>query len=83
MEWISCKDRLPEDVWNKLQGDDIPYVLAFDGSEPVFGRVNSGQWEVYDLVNVDYYSQENAWGPSIEAITHWMPLPAPPEDKGE
>ena len=65
MEWISVKDRLPEEneyvLCARLQGSMSGYKYIL----PSVGRVrNKSSWScVMDWVSV----------------THWMPLPEPPK----
>lgn len=72
-EWISVKDRLPEDE------DEIVLVIA--SGKP---KHNITLNRAYELAN---YSPEEGWilteYPEWECatVTHWMPLPEPP--KGE
>ena len=81
-EWISVKDRLPEQdgeyliykVWGTRGWCDKLY-FAKDGRKVDkydFGRKWKNVWYKYD----------SEWGYiSIDYVTHWMPLPQPP--KGE
>ena len=76
-EWISVKDRLPEESGN--------YIVCCDDSSCSYGE---GIWYSSDVVVVsEYYEGSWIWYVgdtewSLENIvTHWMPLPAPP--KGE
>ena len=70
MQWISCKERLPKIV-----------------DECVLVRVNgkSGNIMLHDAVEIGEYYGNGEWRleayPDIEdlEVTHWMPLPAPPE----
>jgi len=60
-EWISVKDRLPE--------EDI-LVLVFI---PYWRKIST-----------DRLGKDGCWrGAFGEAITHWMPLPEPPQHEGE
>ena len=63
MDWISVKDRLPEDDFpkdtKKLQNRIRQYC----------------SWKC-DGVFTDWY-----WRHSAGRVTHWMPLPEPPEEK--
>ena len=68
MKWISVEDRLP------------------DHKEPVvYMRRKSGRkgW----FVGIAYWTVSKKWNPEMEStqapdgITHWTPLPEPPEDK--
>jgi len=65
-EWISVKDRMPED------GKE---VLFCDGSSIMVGRYNGDEkfWELTDANMIAY---------AVD-ITHWMPLPEPPESESE
>lgn len=78
-EWISVKDRLPEDdptVKKHIEGEKFGFltVLVYNGvvketnrffsNEPRYGSPKTNGWE---------------WASSN--VTHWMPLPEPP--KGE
>lgn len=62
-EWISVKDRLPE---------DHVAVLVFDS---VCRNIYKA-WMSHDLG--EWFSEE--YLPDFLNITHWMPLPEPPED---
>lgn len=62
-EWISVKDRLPQEKEVVLT-----YESAFDSMSMAFRLPNTEEF-----INVgDYYA--------LDAVTHWMPLPNPPED---
>ena len=68
-EWISVKDRLPK--------DGIP-VLAF-----VFDTIEVGYIETLTTDDYEFHwiGDHNYIDKGHRAITHWMPLPKPPEDK--
>lgn len=68
-EWISVKDGLPD-----FDLDVLGSLLSCQTSKRsahVITRVDASDhdWEI------DGYEISNAWD-----ITHWMPLPKPPED---
>lgn len=68
--WISVKDRLPDEI-----GIYIVYVKGAEEStaalyNPVFERLFSGG----GFAPIDESAS------FAEAVTHWMPLPAPPEE---
>lgn len=68
MEWISVKDRLPE---------NNEYILLYDSS---LGLVYEGKLLPGDF----YYSQRAGYSKDIGdgcEITHWLPLPKPPGSK--
>ena len=74
-QWISVKDRLPEEgqdvlVW--YHGSyDVAYlqkVKPVKLQPPQFNNVEMFEWCFYDFEDVD--------------VTHWQPLPAPPKEEG-
>ena len=63
-EWISVKDRLPEnDQW----------VLCFM-KDKSFGTLRVFQWNYIDW----QWNDGNKWYDEND-VTHWMPLPQPPK----
>ena len=65
-EWISVKDRLPEQMKKVLT--TVEY--DFNGKH-------------YRHLKIAYYDGNGKWEPlsrQTDEITHWMPLPDPPED---
>lgn len=67
-EWISVKDRLPEN------NDDI--TLHSMG----LGVVNGYYWPLTVDSNSKFITHSGDFGDGPrEDITHWMPLPNPPE----
>jgi hypothetical protein len=73
MEWINVKDKLPEISRNTLPVWEKEYnclaLAIFTGDTKV------GQWEVHPVRGV--------WYTTNSLITHWMPLPEPPQEKAE
>jgi hypothetical protein len=65
MEWISVEDRLPDN------GDSIIGYSSLDE------RVEGGEYSycLFQKYHCLYFSREG-----YMVITHWMPLPEPPED---
>ena len=64
MEWISVKDRLPE------LGQELIYWFP-PFSKAYIGRFGGGD----SPASVHFYSNQ---GFSTGDVTHWMPLPPPP-----
>jgi hypothetical protein len=60
-EWISVKDRMPE------EGVDVL----------VYGEI----WHNKKGIEVDFVKNGN-FVACDEDVTHWMPLPTPPESEG-
>lgn len=75
-EWISVKDRLPESdskymVWYKGELD----ICEFNTDSQTFGYT----YDDYD----EMYSHLVCWDDGMDKyVTHWMPLPEPPESEG-
>lgn len=70
MEWISVEDRLP-DASNALE------------ITTVIGATKAGDvYEVY-FSRGKFYSQYNPYAricETVENVTHWQPLPEPPQE---
>lgn len=85
MEWIKCSDRLPE--LTLRHGDDNNKF-----SECVLVSVNNGEWYCVAILEAVRPSYERLLWLSYETdtnielyssgdkVTHWMPLPEPPQD---
>ena len=86
-EWISVKDRLPEEdgdylcfSWLNLGGRSVPNhrVLSFtkraeDDYDMGYNGEKGAAWYRYD----------SEWGNcKADNVTHWMPLPEPPKEVG-
>ncbi|MLU53133.1 hypothetical protein DRT11_23215 [Salmonella enterica subsp. enterica] len=69
--WVPCSERLPEETKDPDGGATGYLVLYAEGKEPNDG-FNVGVW------NVTYLRQ---WWRGF--ITHWMPLPAAPQQEGK
>jgi hypothetical protein len=70
-EWISVEDRLPEkdvDVW----------CFCFEDYQQIARYKDSKDW------GGEGWSHhfKNVWGKHL-SVTHWMPLPKPPEQDDE
>lgn len=71
--WISVNDRLPEE-------DDITNYLVTDGEYYWVGYYRYDA-EAWDSFTMGWLGQVYADGTNESAnITHWMPLPEPPEE---
>jgi hypothetical protein len=68
MEWIKCSERLPE---------DDKYVLVWDGN------INLDNFPFYEIAAYRTFNNGSFFisGPYVlQKITHWMPLPNPPQE---
>jgi len=63
MKWISVKDKLPEYTAHASCFEFVA-VLASDGESVFEALYEDGSWEIY--------------GVKTNKITHWMPMPDPP-----
>lgn len=69
MEWISVKDRLPEDnEWVIGYSDDV-YMFKFIVTSSKREKIRKGYFETCDCSFMD------------DKVTKWMPLPTPPTDE--
>ncbi|EQA4522133.1 DUF551 domain-containing protein [Escherichia coli] len=69
--WISCSDRMPEDT---------QMLLAFSQ-----GQIVAAYWD-WVISPIDYKKYRAFTylsGNILDDVTHWMPLPEPPEQDGE
>ncbi|MBC8612093.1 DUF551 domain-containing protein [Massilimaliae timonensis] len=64
-EWISVKDRLPEPFIS---------VLCYMPGEQPFPTVHEGFVSNNGIWHSNYFNREPG------EVTHWMPLPQPPEE---
>ena len=69
MHWVSVKDRLPDKKWTD-------YLVATRLCDGTFG------------INIAWLNSDDEWKSNDEwicdgreVITHWMPLPEPPEEE--
>ena len=75
-EWISVKDRLPENV-------NIEH-LTVGYSKAVLGYVTNNLCVfcvIYDYERKAWRYFDDTYHIVRHEITHWMPLPEPPKDK--
>lgn len=71
-EWISVKERLPD------KNDRVIACVIFYGEPVVWDGVrwNGKEWQTETEAVYDY------WTSIMHPVTHWMPLPEPPEEGG-
>ena len=69
-EWISVDDRLPIDYLN-VKGHETMEILIVSGGVTEYCEISCGPWPK------PWYKFDNF---HKGFITHWMPLPKPPED---
>lgn len=78
--WISVKDRLPED-----EQEVLVIAHGWDGRLVYVGRHKRVEAQKSWLTGITNKSSEwSLWGWSYlkePMVTHWMPLPEPPEEK--
>ena len=68
-DWISVKDRLPEDK-NRV----LVWYMGRRYEMPLFAEWDRSQWWDHEGLAFGDYSKH---------ITHWQPLPEPPEAEEE
>lgn len=66
--WISCSERMPEDT---------KMLLAFSQGEIVAAYWN---WVVNPIDYKKYRAFTYLSGNTLDDVTHWMPLPEPPQE---
>ena len=79
-EWVSVKDRLPEEdgkylVFEQNNGRTNTSILRFAKDARKVDRYDfKSRWE-----NA-WYEYDSEWGHyTVDSVTHWMPLPEPPQ----
>lgn len=75
MEWISVKDRLPDE-----NGAYLVYAPRYRGGSSsgldCVDGVMFARWKKRWSIEVGYYKRPGC-------VTHWMPLPQPPKEDAE
>lgn len=74
MKWINVKDRLPRDL--------IPVLVLSDGTvRRIMAYIsNPGEEKWYNEYGEFIYKKYHT---EFDLITHWMPLPLPPEESDD
>ena len=81
-EWISVKDRLPEDVYGKDREQIVVLVCTKSGKVSQCARMADYECIADEtLTKVEWIKNGKFYWSKNKAVTHWMPLPMPP--KGE
>lgn len=81
-DWISVKDKTPKQgEWYLICSDcNMPHErvvsMAFLDSVENGDYLSEPSW----LTHNDYYRNINGQNGEWEKVTHWMPLPEPPEN---
>ena len=83
MQWVSVTDKLPDDICQCLVHKTLnigkqkhPYITIATFS-PVAKKASM---DFEGDTNPVFYTHDSEWGDlRVENITHWMPLPQPPE----
>lgn len=70
--WISVEERLPETQWSVI------IALKRDGGGIRIAIGSRAHWTPHR-----YYIDGGTCAIDADRVTHWMPLPAPPEDEKE
>lgn len=80
-EWIKCSERLPEVgvyVLAYIDGEIEPCVCCLENKKSLFDE-HTTEWEPsfthYETAGYDHVISDIDQG----KVTHWMPLPQPPE----
>lgn len=81
-EWISVKERLPEDVYGKDREQIVVLVCTKSGKVSQCARMADYECIADEtLTKVEWIKNGKFYWSKNKAVTHWMPLPQPP--KGE
>lgn len=73
-EWISVKDRLPDLILCRAGS-------AYSDAVIVWTSGRKAMIAIYD--GIDFLCAADYWDAFGEEITHWMPLPEPPNEPEE
>ena len=74
MEWIKVEDRLPYYDISVLWHLESGYIFIDDID-------HDSDWETFKVIHKEiYFGESPGEKDSVDKITHWMPLPEPPND---
>lgn len=78
--WISVKDRLPEETGPSViisidHNAIVEWAEESDENQRFFDANYGGIVDVWNSIAVNHWAKRTSW------LTHWMPLPKPPEGK--
>jgi len=74
-EWIKCSERMPADPDASITFESVTYLVS-DG-----GRVTAVDFERGHGCGKPWAAWTNYGDMPRSDITHWQPLPAPPEQE--
>lgn len=79
--WIKCEDKLPAEgeclVFTDYLHPRIEMAYYTDCLEKV------DKWDFAGVKRGGFYKSDSEGDYEIARVTHWMPLPDPPEEWGE
>nr|UVX85278.1 MAG: Protein of unknown function (DUF551) [Bacteriophage sp.] len=71
-QWIKCSERMPEETDDIIVvSDDI--IVVSDGI--VISGISYSRRDGFYMAALEYDDDE-----PIDGVTHWMPLPEPPQE---
>ena len=88
VKWISVKGRLPEEIHTINYYDLVCGEASFTESDMVLCRIiynREIQYVTGIFTGCQWYLYHDMYNEETEKlhVTHWMPLPEPPEQEGE
>ena len=80
-EWISVKDRMPEDdLPEESKRCDIAVLVCTAGRRSSVKKVTRTCYGYDKYMKTPVHTRRWYWARDILHVTHWMPLPEPPEE---
>ena len=82
-KWIDVNDRLPEDVYGRDREQITVLVYTKAKKVSQCSRCAEYEWDRREPLEKDvwYRTGEFYWNKG-KNVTHWMPLPEPPQKEG-